>query len=200
MVNDFTKAIDLKRQKIRQKKSFIPYSKFKIKKNKVYLKKTKPIKKKVKLSPKIKKNKIVTTYSWDAKPRKTIINKPRKTFIGDMGTGASLAVVGGGALAAGAVAGMAMGAADNEQLQRDITSKENELGIRIIKEKIDEDMNNILFTTFWKFKGLSEKGKHLLKNGEASLRMIEESLDHILGSMQAMDNNCLLYTSPSPRD
>jgi hypothetical protein len=170
MVKDFTSALKHKKKK----------KNLKLKK-----KINKP-----RVTHKAKKLKPKTEYSWDLRPNpKNDIPQPRKAFIGDMGMGSSMALVGGG-LAAGALAGgMAMGAASNEKLEKEIQQKENMLGIMIIRKKVDDDLNDELFTTWMKFKGLAEKGRNLLKNGEASLRMIEESMEHMLGSFQAMDRN-----------
>ena len=113
----------------------------------------------------------------------------RKAFIGDMGMGASAALVGGGALAAGVGAGMAMGAADNEKLEHEISLKENELGIMKIREKVDDDINQELFSSNIRFRGLREKAKVVLLNGEESINQIENQMDSALGNLQAMDKH-----------
>ena len=112
----------------------------------------------------------------------------RKAFIGGMSTGASAALVGGGALAAGVGAGMAMGAAQNEGIEHEIGLRENELGIMKIREKVDDDINQELFSSGIRLKGLREKAKTVLANGEAAILEVESSLDNTLGNLMAMDH------------
>jgi hypothetical protein len=123
----------------------------------------------------------------DIQPQETPNVQDRKTFIGGMGAGASTALIGGG-LAAGVGAGMAMGAAQNEGLEHEIGLKENELGIMKIREKVDDDINQELFSSGIKLKGLREKAKTVLANGEAAIMQVESSLDNTLGDLMAMDH------------
>ena len=106
-----------------------------------------------------------------------------------MSGGASAALVGGGALAAGVGAGMAMGAADNELLEKEIEMKENEFGIMKIREKVEDDINQELFSTSIRIKGLREKGKVILLNGENAINEVEDQMDSALGNLQAMDKH-----------
>ena len=110
----------------------------------------------------------------------------RKAFLGGMSGGASMAVLGGGAAAMAGGAMMA-GSAQNEETEKKISLKENELGILTIRTKVDSDMTQELFTADFKMRGLRDKAKTLLKNGEASLIQLEQQIDNILGNLQAMD-------------
>ena len=127
------------------------------------------------------------TFSWDLKPKhpKKMQKKKKRRLFG-LGEGLAVAGVAAGGVA---MAGMAMGAASNEKLEKDLQMKENMFGILVIRTKVDEELNNDLFTAWMKFKNLREKGKDLIKNGLNQLRVAEESVDHMLGDLQAMDNN-----------
>ena len=127
-------------------------------------------------------------HSMNSEDKKNLKKKERKAFMGGMGTGASMAVLGGGAVAAAGAASM-MGSAENEEIEKKISLKENELGILTIGSKIDGDVNQELFTASFKLKGLRDKAKTLLLNGEAQILQLEEQIDNMLGNLQAMDNH-----------
>ena len=132
---------------------------------------------------KAKKRKLHIAKSKKVKSSKA----PRKAFIPGMSTGGSAALLGGGALVAGVGAGMAMGAADNEKLEQEISLKENEFGIMKIREKVEDDINQELFSSSIKIRGLREKAKAILFNGENSISEVEDQMDNALGNLTAMD-------------
>jgi hypothetical protein len=112
--------------------------------------------------------------------------KGRKAFMDAMGGLGGVAAIGGAA----AVGGMAMkGSADNEELEKKISIKENELGIMHIRTSVDNDTNQWLFTSSEKIKGLTLKAKALLLNGEVRLNQMYEQVDNIMGDFQAIDEN-----------
>ena len=150
---------------MKQKKKHKKHKKRKAKKRKLHIKKT------------------------STKQTKSTDSPARKTFIPGMSTGGSAALLGGGALVAGVGAGMAMGAADNEKLEQEISLKENEFGIMKIREKVEDDINQELFTSSIKIRGLREKAKAILLNGENSISEVEDQMDNALGNLTAMDKH-----------
>jgi hypothetical protein len=188
MVKDFSSMLNQKKKRKMKLKR-----KLKIEKPKRQIKPKHKHKQKLKQKKphlKHKENPIKSEeeYSWDLKPRKTKKKHlARKAFdMGSLGGGLAVAGVAAGGVA---MAGMAMGAADNEKLEKELQTKENLFGILVIRTKVDEELNNDLFTSWMKFKNLREKGKDLIKNGENQLRVIEDSMDNMLGDLQAMDNH-----------
>lgn len=115
--------------------------------------------------------------------RRKLMKKGRKAF--DMGAAAGIAggaaVLGGGA--------MAMGAADNDEIQRKIDFANDEFGILKISEKVDDDMNQLLFTAAQKIRGLRLDSKTIMLNGEKRLDQLYDSVDHVMGSFESMDKH-----------
>lgn len=110
---------------------------------------------------------------------------PNRKAMGLGAIGGIAAGAGGAALVGGAMAG----SAQNEGLEHEIMAKENTFGIMKIQEKVNDDINMELFSTSVKFKGLREKAKTVLLNGEQMINQIEDQMDNSMGNLQAMDKH-----------
>jgi hypothetical protein len=116
----------------------------------------------------------------------------RKAFgldsLGGAGGIGAMAAVGGGAVLAG---GMAAGSAENEGLEQEIMAKENTFGIMKIQEKVNDDINMELFSSSIHFKGLREKAKTVLMNGESKINETSDLIENALGTLHAIDKQLI---------
>jgi hypothetical protein len=132
-----------------------------------------------------KKSKKKTSLSNSKKDKK----KARKAFLGDMGTGGSVAALAGGAAVAGVGAGMMAGAADNAQLEADIDMLKMKQTNLYITDRLGEECLTWLHKSNRGFAVLKVKASVLLSNFNQKFGIVFDHLNTMLDDMETDYDN-----------